>query len=236
MNKASWIHTNLNGKISMVLGALALVFIIATITSPALNDGKPGLINYLVSNISASLSPQKSVPEEPIAVSTGFLPLTEKNEKHFLTYFSIFLVALSLLFAIIAAKTKEFNLYYASGLLASFTALSFVNFTFSTIIFLLSIILIQKLRGNDKSKSRNLGLYFPKLIIAVLSSMLSIAFACLARAYSQLPFNSLGRYFDEGTGIVLHEQSTIGIIFIAIIFFFAAALSFSRIWKRSRKK
>ena len=75
-----------------------------------------------------------------------------------------------------------------------------------------------------------------KLIVGILSAMLSIAFIVLARAYSLLPFNSEGRYFDEGSGIVLHQQATIGIILIAIIFFFAAALSFFRIWKRRRQK
>ena len=73
-------------------------------------------------------------------------------------------------------------------------------------------------------------------IIGILSAMLSIAFTRLAIAYSQLPFNSEGRYVDAGSGIVFHQQSVLAFILAAIIFLFTASISFWRLWKYTHEK
>ncbi len=75
-----------------------------------------------------------------------------------------------------------------------------------------------------------------KLIIGALSIMLSVAFGYLAIAYSHLPFNSAGRYFDAGTGIVFHEQAIIVFILAGLTFFFAATIIFFRLWKHHHQK
>ena len=71
-----------------------------------------------------------------------------------------------------------------------------------------------------------------KLIIAILSLILSIAFAYLALAYAQLPFNPQGRYIDTASGIVLHEQGVIIIILVSLAFFLAGLFGLSRYWRR----
>lgn len=141
-----WIHTNLNGKVSMVFGAMALIFIVAITSVEELNDGQPGLVSYLVSNMSSALTPSGEKPTEPTMVSVGILPLSEKHEKKLLMYLSIALAVFSLLFSLIAERTKEYNLYYAAGVLCSFTALVFSNIVLAMALVIPTLYILWLLR------------------------------------------------------------------------------------------
>jgi len=148
----NWIHKNLYGKICMIFGTLALIFTLSTISTNELNDGEPGLVSYLVSNIVSALTPNKEAPKEPIASSLGIFPLSEKDEKHLLVYTSVALVIFSLLLALISEKANEFNLYYAAGVLSSFSALIYLSITLTAVLLTPTLITLWLLRRANKRK------------------------------------------------------------------------------------
>ncbi|MES9853610.1 MAG: hypothetical protein ABW170_17475 [Candidatus Thiodiazotropha sp. L084R] len=61
----NWIHTNLNGKMSFFLGTIALLCIMAPTTVPELNDGKPGILNYLGNNLESTFTVKEAPSLEP---------------------------------------------------------------------------------------------------------------------------------------------------------------------------
>lgn len=111
----------------MAFGALALFFVLSTIAAEELNNGQPGIVSYIVSNVTFAVTPNAGVPEEPVMSSVGILPLSEKNEKRLLVFSAIALSLLSLSLALVSERAKEFSLFYASGVVASFCALTFIS-------------------------------------------------------------------------------------------------------------
>lgn len=118
-----WIYRNLFGKCGLVCGVLALVFVLAVKAAPELNDGRPGIVNYLVSNVVSAFSAAAPAPNEPTLSSTGVFPLSEKHEKNVLIYAALSLCVLCLGFVLLAEKYAEFTLYSATGAFAAFSAL-----------------------------------------------------------------------------------------------------------------
>ncbi|MEJ1336783.1 MAG: hypothetical protein RPU52_08095 [Candidatus Sedimenticola sp. (ex Thyasira tokunagai)] len=111
----------------MVFGSLALFLVLATISSNELNDGKTGLVSYLVGNVYSALSIKQETSSVPVMGATNNFLLTEKDEKSLLRYVSMGLVLLSLVFSLLSEKMREFNLFYGAGVLASFCTLVFIN-------------------------------------------------------------------------------------------------------------
>lgn len=69
-------------------------------------------------------------------------------------------------------------------------------------------------------------------IACVLSLAAGVAAAALWFARRSLPYNTEGRHFDPGTGLVIHEQSATGFGMTALI---CIALALS-VWMISRKR
>ena len=141
-----WIHANIYGKVCLVFGALALLFTLATVTMPELNDGKPGLL----SNIVSALTPKDAQPNVPVVSSMGPFALSEENERALLLYVSVGLIALSLVFSMISERKREFSLYYGVGVLASFNALLFINIPLTVVLVFPTLIVLWYLHRANK--------------------------------------------------------------------------------------
>jgi len=63
-------------------------------------------------------------------------------------------------------------------------------------------------------------------LLAFCSLALSIAMAIVAVQRTRLPYNSQGRYFDETSTMVLHEQTILVFWTISIVLFLIALASF----------
>ena len=138
----------------MVFGALALFFVLSTISVQELNDGRPGLVSYFVSNVVIALTPDKAPITEPTMSPIGIFPLTEKQEKRLLVYTSIAFVVLSLLLALVSEKYGEFNLYYAGGVLASFCALVFVSILLTLALIVPTLVALLIFRKSRKKPNK----------------------------------------------------------------------------------
>lgn len=118
-----WIYENLNGKISLVFGILVLLFFLATQYSSELNDGKPGIVSYIISNSVNVFREKTEAPVIPEMRSIEIFPLSEKSEKNLLVYASLIFSLISLIFAINAIKSYEFTLYPSVAVFAAFGGL-----------------------------------------------------------------------------------------------------------------
>ena len=134
------VFENINGKVSFGLGVTALIFILAAQFSPQYNDGKPGAVSYISSNVAALFvfsKPRLDIPEmKPI----GLFPLTEESEKRFLIGSSIIFSLLSLGLAFKAIIVFEFTFYPAAAMLSVLGGLVSINgllaIVFAVVVFL----------------------------------------------------------------------------------------------------
>ncbi len=154
----NWIHLNVNGKVSFVFGALALFFILATMSAHELNDGHPGLVDYIVSNAASALTPENNPSDTPEMSAGGIFPLSEKEEKNILVFVAFGLAFLSLVFSMIAERAKESTLYYGGGVLAAFNALIFISVPVTVVLVVPTLLALWYLhRANGKPNNNKLG-------------------------------------------------------------------------------
>jgi hypothetical protein len=151
----NWIHTNINGKACFVLGALALLFVLAPILASELNDNKPGLVSYIGSNVVSALTPKGEPTVQPTMKAGGFLPFSEKEEKELLGIVSVCLAFISLVLSLLSERAKEFSLYYAGGVLASLNALLIFSIPVALILVAPTIIGLWYLRRENKKPNQS---------------------------------------------------------------------------------
>lgn len=134
------IFENINGKFSFGLGVVALLFILGAQFSPQYNDGKPGTVSYISSNIVALFVFSEPPSETPEMKPIGLIPLTEENERYVLISSSIIFSLLSLGLAFKAITGYEFTLYPAAAMFSVFGGLVSINgmlgIVFSVVVFL----------------------------------------------------------------------------------------------------
>ncbi len=121
------VFENINGKVSFGLGVVALIFILAAQFSPHYNDGKPGTVSYISSNVAALFVFSKPRSVTPEMRPIGLFPLTEESEKRFLIGSSIIFSLLSLGLAFKAITIFEFTLYPAAAMFSVLGGLVSIN-------------------------------------------------------------------------------------------------------------
>ncbi len=121
------VFENINGKFSFGLGAAALLIILAAQFSPQYNDGSPGTVSYISSNIAALFDSSEPASANPEMKSIGLFPLTEESERYLLIGSSIIFSLLSSALAIIALTRYEYTLYPAAAMFSVFGGLVSIN-------------------------------------------------------------------------------------------------------------
>ncbi len=146
------IYQNINGKVSLSFGVITLLFILAAQFLPELNDGQPGTISYLVSNVANVFTISGPAPITPEMKSIGLLPLTEENERYFLVMAAIIFSLFSLVLAFRSLTVFEYTLYPAAAMFSVFSGLASLN---GIIAIVFSVIIIAGAWYEQSSRNKS---------------------------------------------------------------------------------
>lgn len=146
--QTSHVFSNLFGKIAFVLGGLALGLLIAITSAPELHDGRAGIIAYLYANASSAFDTTAVVEGPSMVAYRG--DLDEEGERDLLTNLGVGLSFAAGLFATLAIVYREHTLYLATGSLAAFCVLLWVNPVWAMVL-MLPILVVKRVIGRPRS-------------------------------------------------------------------------------------
>jgi len=133
------------GITSSLFGILAVLLMAYSTSSLEMNDSVTETPGFIM-DISMLFVESKPV-SEPTFSSIGLLPLSDEMKRHYSVILAYILLGIASVLAFIAYHKNENSLFYASGVLASLGALTFISakvFAGYVLITLLAITWMEK--------------------------------------------------------------------------------------------
>ena len=140
-----WNMNNPLGITSSFLGILAAALMAYSTSSLEMNDSVTQTPGFIM-DISMLFVESKPV-SEPTFSSVGLLPMADEMKRYYSVVLACILLVIASVFAFIAYYKNENSLFYATGVLASIGALTFISakvFAGYVLIILLAITWFEK--------------------------------------------------------------------------------------------